>query len=95
MDTTTLKAASAAAKWAARTDAKIRKKLLKRARKHDMTEAEKIELAETWKHAARSVKHQHLGSGRHKAHQADEGRPGVSDPSPWPSGDRSHKATGH
>jgi hypothetical protein len=68
MDTTTLKAAAAAAKWAARTDAKIRKKLLKRARKHGMTEAEVIEVAEAWKHAGRSMKHPHLGSGRHKSH---------------------------
>ena len=51
MDTTTLKAARAAAKWAARADAKIKKKLLKRARKHGLTEAEGIELAEAWKHA--------------------------------------------
>jgi hypothetical protein len=68
MDTTAVKAARAVAKEIARIDARIRKKLLKRARKHDMTEAEAIELAETWKHAARSMKHQHLGSGRHKAH---------------------------
>jgi hypothetical protein len=68
MDTTTLKAARAAAKWAGRIDARIAKKLLKRARKHGMTEAEAIELAQTWKHAARSMKHLHLGSGRHKAH---------------------------
>jgi hypothetical protein len=68
MDTTTLKAARAATKEVARIDAKIRKKLLKRARKHGMTEAEAIELAETWKHAARHTEHLHLGSGRHKAH---------------------------
>jgi hypothetical protein len=55
-------------KEVARIDAKIKKNLLKRARKHGMTEAEGIELAEMWKHAARSMKHQHLGSGRHKAH---------------------------
>jgi hypothetical protein len=67
MDATTLKAASAAAKWAARTDAKIRKKLLKRARKHGMTEAEMIELAEMWKHAARPTEHLHLGADRHRA----------------------------
>jgi hypothetical protein len=66
MDTTTLKPASAAAKWAARTDAKVRKKLLKRARKHGMTEAEGIELAEAWKYAMSPKLH--LGSGRHKAH---------------------------
>ena len=68
MDTTTLKAARAAAKEVARIDAKIRKKLIKRARKHGMTEAEAIELAEAWKHSARPTEHLHLGSGRHKAH---------------------------
>jgi hypothetical protein len=67
MDATTLKAAGVAAKEVARIDAKVRKKLLKRARKHGMTEAEGIELAETWKHAARSMKHLHLGTGRHQA----------------------------
>jgi hypothetical protein len=46
MDTTAVKAARAVAKEIARIDARIRKKLLKRARKHDMTEAEAIELAE-------------------------------------------------
>ena len=66
MDTTTLKAARAAAKEVARIDAKIRKKLIKRARKHGMTEAEAIELAETWTHAA--WPNLPLGSGRHKAH---------------------------
>ena len=66
MDTTTLKAARAAAKWAARADAKIKKKLLKRARKHGLTEAEGIELAEAWKHATSPKLHP--GSGRHKAH---------------------------
>jgi len=45
MDTTTLKAARAAAKEVARIDAKIRKKLFKRARQHGMTEAEAIEPA--------------------------------------------------
>ena len=43
MDTTAVKAARAVAKEIARIDARIRKKLLKRARKHDMTEAEAIE----------------------------------------------------
>ena len=66
METTTLKAARAAAKEVTRIDARIRKKLLKRARKHGMTEAEAIELAEMWKHAA--WPNPHLGSGRHKAH---------------------------
>ena len=66
MDTTTLKAARAAAKEVARIDAKIRKKLIKRARKHGMTEAEAIELAEAWKHAMSPKLH--LGSSRHKAH---------------------------
>jgi hypothetical protein len=66
MDTTTLKAARAAAKWAVRADAKIRKKLLKRARKHGMTGAEGIELAEVWKHATSPKLHP--GPGRHKAH---------------------------
>jgi hypothetical protein len=66
MDATTLKAARAAAKEVERLDAKIRKKLLMRARKHGMTEAEAIELAETWKHAA--WPNLPLGSGRHKAH---------------------------
>jgi hypothetical protein len=50
----TLKAARAVAKEIARIDAKIRKKLLKRARKHSMT--------------ARSMKHLHLEPGQHKAH---------------------------
>ena len=66
METTTLKAARAAAKEVTRIDARIRKKLLKRARKHGMTEAEAIELAEMWKHAA--WPNPHLGSGQHKAH---------------------------
>ena len=55
-----------ASEAAARIEARIKDKLLKRARKHGMTEAEAIELAEMWKHAA--WPNPHLGSGRHKAH---------------------------
>jgi len=64
-----LQAASrAAAETAARIDAGVKDKLMKRARKHGMTdEREVTELVEAWKRAA--AKHtKHLGSGhsRHK-----------------------------
>jgi hypothetical protein len=52
---------------AARIDAKVKNKLLKRARKHGMTnESEVAELVEAWKRAAK--KHQHLGHDRRKGH---------------------------
>ena len=41
-------------------DARIRAKLIKFTRKHGMTEAEAIELAEAWKCAARRTKRLHL-----------------------------------
>jgi hypothetical protein len=68
MDTTqALKAARLeASKAAARIDAGIKDKLLKRARKHGMTdEREVTELVEAWKRAARHTKRLHLG---HKGH---------------------------
>jgi hypothetical protein len=39
-------------------------RLLKRARKHGVTEAEAIELTEAWKRAARKTKRLHLVDGR-------------------------------
>src|SRR5262249_9366264 len=51
----------AASEAAARSDAKIGTKLVKRARKHGMAEAEGIELAEAWKRATRHTKHLQLG----------------------------------
>jgi hypothetical protein len=70
MDTTeALKAARLeASKAAARIDAGIKDKLLKRARKHGMTgEREVTELVEAWKQAARHTKHLHRGDKKHSA----------------------------
>ena len=51
---------------AARLDARIRDKLLIRARKQGMTnEAEVTELIEAWKRATKKTKRLHLGRGRH------------------------------
>jgi len=56
-----LQAASrAASEAAAHIDAKIRSKLVTRARKHGMVAAEGIELAEALKRAARHTKRLHL-----------------------------------
>jgi hypothetical protein len=44
--------------------ARIRDRLLKRARKHGVTEAKAIELTEAWKRAARKTKRLHLVDGR-------------------------------
>jgi predicted small metal-binding protein len=57
----------AASETAARIDAEIKSRLVKHARKHGMTEAEGIELAEAWKRAAVVTERLHLGQGR-KAH---------------------------
>jgi hypothetical protein len=52
---------------AARIDANVRDKLLKRARKHGMTnESEVAESVEAWKRAAKN--HPHLGHDRRKGH---------------------------
>src|SRR5262245_38695878 len=67
-------ACRAASEAAARSDAKIRTKLVKRARKHGMTEAEGIELAEAWKRAARHTKHLHLGHDPVERRDSDEER---------------------
>ena len=67
-------ACSAASEAAALSDAKIRSKLVKRARKHGMTEAEGIELAEAWKRAAKHTKHLHLGHDPAERHGSDEER---------------------
>jgi hypothetical protein len=65
-----LQAASrAAAEAAACIDARIKTKLVKHVRKHGMTEAEGIELADALKRAARHTKRLRLGKqGRHKGH---------------------------
>jgi hypothetical protein len=42
----------------------IQTKLVERAVKHGMTEAEAIDLAETWRRAARHTKHLPLGDRR-------------------------------
>jgi hypothetical protein len=56
-----------ASEAAASIDAKIRDKLLKRARKHGMTSGgEAAELAEVWKQAASKTKRLHLEHSRHK-----------------------------
>jgi hypothetical protein len=71
MDATeALKAASIEASEAvAHIDARIKDKLLKRARKHGMTdEREVTELVEAWKRAARKTKRLQLGHGQHKGH---------------------------
>jgi hypothetical protein len=61
-----------AAKVAASIDARVKDKLLKRARKHGMTdEREVTELVEAWKRAARPTKHLDLGD---KGHSAKKGR---------------------
>src|SRR5215470_15740507 len=67
-------ACRAASEAAARSDAKIRTKLVERARKQGMTEAEGIELAEAWKRAARPTKHLHLGHDPVERHGSDEER---------------------
>ena len=60
-----LKAASrAATEAAAQIDVRIKTKLLKHVLKHGMTEAQGIDLAETWKRAARHTKHLRLGAPR-------------------------------
>jgi hypothetical protein len=63
-----LQAAScAAAKAAARIDTRVKDKLMKRARKHGMTdEREVTELVEAWKQAAKHTKHLDHGHSRHK-----------------------------
>jgi hypothetical protein len=74
MDTTeALKVARLAASMAAaRIDAGIKDKLLKRARKHGITdEREVAELIDAWKRAARHTKRLHLGD---KGHSAKKGR---------------------
>ena len=62
MDATeALKAACREASEAtAKIDARIRDKLLKRARKHGMRESEVADLAEAWKSAAKKTKRLHL-----------------------------------
>jgi hypothetical protein len=52
----------AAAEAVARIDSRIRDKLLKRARKHGMTDREAVELAEAWKQAAENTKYLQLPS---------------------------------
>jgi hypothetical protein len=60
-----LKAAGrAASQAAAQIDARIKTKLVRRARKHGMTEDEGIELAEALKRAARHTKHLPVSSWR-------------------------------
>jgi hypothetical protein len=69
MDATeALKAACiAASEAAARIDAKVKDKLLKRARRQGMTNArEATELVEAWKRAARETKRLKHRHGRHK-----------------------------
>jgi hypothetical protein len=58
----------AASEAADHIDAKIRDKLLKRARRLGMTtnEREVTELVEVWKQAAKHTKRLHLGHGQHK-----------------------------
>jgi predicted small metal-binding protein len=57
-----------ASEAAARIDAEIKTRLVKHARKHGMTEAEGMDLAEAWKQASVVTERLHLGPGRHKAH---------------------------
>jgi hypothetical protein len=68
MDATeALRAASAAtADLVAAIDAKVRDRLVKRARKHGLSQDEAIKHVAAWKTAARKTKHLHLG--RHKGH---------------------------
>ena len=63
-----LQAASrAAAEEVARINARIKTKLMKRARRQGMTnEREMTDLVEAWKQAAKHTKRLHLGHGRHK-----------------------------
>jgi hypothetical protein len=57
---------------AARIDAGVKDQLLKRARKHGMTNERAVtELVEAWKRAARHSKHLHFGD---KGHSAKKGR---------------------
>jgi hypothetical protein len=57
-----------AAKVAASIDARVKDKLLKRARKHGMTDKREVtELVEAWKRAARPAKHLHLGDKGHSS----------------------------
>ena len=60
-------ACRAASETAARIDARIKTKLVRRARKQGMTnEGEVIALVEAWKQAAQPTKRLHLGHHRHK-----------------------------
>ena len=63
-----LQAASrAAAEAAARIDARVNDKLMKRARKHGMTDEREVTgLVEAWKRAAKHTKHLGLGHSRRK-----------------------------
>ena len=58
----------AASKAAAQIDARIKTKLVKRALRYGMTEAEGRELAEALEQAARHTKHLRLGDGLRKEH---------------------------
>jgi len=53
-----------AADAAAQINVKVKTKLLKRALKHGMTEAEALDLVEAWKRAASHTKHLPLGDRR-------------------------------
>jgi len=60
-------ASRAAAEAAAHIDARIKDKLMNRARKQGMTdEREVTELVEAWKRAAKHTKHLGSGHSRHK-----------------------------
>jgi hypothetical protein len=47
---------NAARREVSKADARVRERLLRRARKHGLSEAEAAELAETWKRAARPTR---------------------------------------
>jgi hypothetical protein len=59
-------AARAAAKAVEQIDAKVKTKLMKRARRQGMTnEGEVTALVQAWKQAAKHTKRLHLGHGHH------------------------------
>jgi hypothetical protein len=54
-----LEVVKAARREVSKADARVRAGILKRARKHGLSEAEAVELAEGWKRAARPTKRLH------------------------------------
>jgi hypothetical protein len=76
-----------AAEVVAHIDAKVRDKLLKRARKQGLTNEAGTELAEAWKRAAKKTRHLH-GHDLHNGHRKEPARmpatPGLHDAQRWP-----------